>query len=358
MMSDDADQGFDIVIATTGRATLGDLLDVLAGGEGPRPRHVVVVDDRRAPADPLLPGRPAGWVGDRLVVVAGGGRGPAAARNAGWRACAGKWVVFLDDDVLPEAGWLAALAADLAQAGPETAAVQGRLTVPLPPGRRPTDWERNVRALQDAPWITADMAVRRHALRLVGGFDERFPRAYREDADLALRLRRAGLEIAWGARRVAHPVREAPWWVSLRLQAGNRDDVLMDALHGRGWRSEGRRPRRLHAHLATAAAGAVALPAWGLHLPQLAVLAAAAWLALTAQLAWARLAPGPGGLREIATMLATSVLMPFVVAYHWCAAMLAVRRLLRARAAPRPALVAVDGALATVLERVERGVGG
>ena len=343
-MTDDVLAVFDIVIVTTGRASLTSLLHGLASAEGPLPRRVVVVDDRRTGTGPLLAGGP-GWLGGRLLIVGSGGRGPAAARNAGWRSCTSEWVAFLDDDVVPEAAWLRHLAADLAAAGAGTAAVQGRLTVPLPAGRRPTDWERNVRALEDARWITADMAVRREALREVGGFDERFPRAYREDADLALRLRCAGHEIAWGERRVSHPVRGAPWWISLQLQAGNRDDVLMDALHGRAWREEGRRPRRLHAHLVTAAAWALALPAWELRLSVLALLAAAVWLALTAQLIWTRVTPGPGGAREIATMLVTSILMPFVVAYHWGAARLGLRRLLRdgpRAAAPGP--VALEAA--------------
>ena len=69
------------------------------------------------------------------------------------------------------------------------AATQGRFEVPLPGDRRPTDWERSTGGPGAARWATADMAYRREALAAVGGFDERFPRAYREDADLALRVR-------------------------------------------------------------------------------------------------------------------------------------------------------------------------
>ncbi|WP_418605725.1 glycosyltransferase family 2 protein [Georgenia sp. SUBG003] len=43
-----------------------------------------------------------------------GGRGPAAARNAGWRTTTAEWVAFLDDDVLLPADWSCRLAADLA----------------------------------------------------------------------------------------------------------------------------------------------------------------------------------------------------------------------------------------------------
>jgi histidinol-phosphate phosphatase family protein len=179
------------------------------------------------------------------------------------------------------------------------------------------------------------MAYRRDALSLVGGFDERFPRAYREDADLGLRLERAGLRLALGERRVLHPVGEAVPWVSLAKQAGNADDVLMRALHGRRWRERagvprGRRPR----HLAVAAAGLLA--------PR-SRLAAAAWALGTAELAWARIAPGPRTPREVATMLWTSALMPFAAAAWWLRGWLALPFKLRApRPRPRPAAVLFD----------------
>ncbi len=117
-------------------------------------------------------------------------------------------------------------------AGADVAGVQGRNIVPLPDGRRPTDWERNVAGLAAARWATADMAYRRDALAAVGGFDERFRRAYREDADIALRVRAAGWRLARGIRRTHHPVGPAGRWVSVRLQAGNADDIMMRALHG------------------------------------------------------------------------------------------------------------------------------
>jgi histidinol-phosphate phosphatase family protein len=321
---------FDIVIPSTGRPSLGSVLAALADVH----ERVVVVDDRGDARSPLAV--PAG-----VRVVRGPARGPAAARNAGWRSCGSEWVAFLDDDVEPEAGWTERLAADLAAAAPDVGGVQGRVVVPLPAARRPTDWERNTRGLERARWATADLAYRRAALEAAGGFDERFPRAYREDADLGLRVTAAGWRIVPGRRVVRHPTRPAPAWISLAKQAGNADDVLMRRLHGRGWRPRagvppGRRPR----HLAVTAAVAAALAA---RRPR---VAAAAWLAGSAELAWARIAPGPRTPREAATMAWTSLLMPFAATGWWLWGHATLRRrLARPRTLPGAVLFDRDGTL-------------
>lgn len=320
---------FDLVIPTVGRESLAVLLDSLAVADGPRPGRILLVDDRRDRRAPLL----AMAVPPGVEVLAGPARGPAAARNVGWRAATAPWVVFVDDDVVPSDSWLRDLAADVAAAPPDVVALQGRVRVPLPPDRPPTDWERNVTGLETARWITADMAVRRAALEEVGGFDERFPRAYREDLDLALRLQAAGGQVRMGGRRVLHPVRPAPWWISLKLQAGNRDDVLMNALHGAAWRPHAPRGRRPW-HLATTALALAGAAGVAARRPSVAVPALAGWAAATAQLAWVRVRPGPRDAREVAAMLATSAALPPVATYHWLAALAGRRRLL---AQPGPA---------------------
>jgi histidinol-phosphate phosphatase family protein len=205
--------------------------------------------------------------------------------------------------------------------------------VPLPAGRRPTDWERNVAGLQDATWATADMAVRRDALVAVGGFDERFPRAYREDSDLGLRLVAAGWRIVRGTRVVSHPVLPADRWISLRKQAGNADDVLMRALHGRHWRRTAGAPRgSLRAHQATSAAALLAVVAGAAGRRRLAGVTAATWAARTAAFAWRRIAPGPRTADEIATMVASSAALPLAATSWWLIGHATLRRrLARAR---------------------------
>jgi cellulose synthase/poly-beta-1,6-N-acetylglucosamine synthase-like glycosyltransferase len=232
-----------VVVPTVGRPSLHAALAPLLGRV-----DVVVVDDRPdGPGLDLPPG---------VRVLRSWGGGPAAARNTGWRASDAVWVAFLDDDVVPPADWVRQLERDLQACGrPEVGATQGHVRVPLPEHRRPTDWERSTAGLETAVWPTADMAYRRAALEQVGGFDERFPRAYREDADLGLRVTTAGWRIVRGERTVDHPVRPAPWTQSIRSQRGNADDVLMRALHGPRWRERAHVPGgRRRWHLATTAA--------------------------------------------------------------------------------------------------------
>jgi histidinol-phosphate phosphatase family protein len=316
---------FDIVIPTIGRPSLTRLLAALDQSEGPRPGRVIVVVDG--------PGAQVThcYLGPEVDVLRGRGVGPAAARNVGWRASSADWIAFLDDDVIPGPTWLADLAADLAFLSPAEAGSQGRIHVPLPVDRSATDWERNVSGLETASWATADMAFRRDALEAVGGFDERFPRAYREDADLALRLLDFGFRLVRGRRGVTHPVGPSRPLDSLRRQAGNADDALMRALHGGDWRRRAGAPRgRFAVHAAVTAAGVVALAARSR-------LAGLAWAAGTLELAWRRIRPGPRDSREVATMLLTSALIPPAATAYRLGGEVRARRI-----AKRPEAVLLD----------------
>ena len=336
---------YSVVVPTIGRPSLAALLTSLAdsAAETGRPvPPVYVVDDRPGPAAELeLPGRAAEWP---ITVLRSGGRGPAAARNAGWRACAGDWVAFLDDDVMVTAGWLADLEQDLAAASDRTGGIQGRIEVPLPTGRRPRDFERGTAGLATASWITADMAYRRTALLECGGFDERFPRAFREDSDLALRILDRGWQLSRGSRRTVHPVRPAGWWASVAQQRGNADDVLMSRLHGRGWRRRaaaplGRRPQ----HLLSTAAGLTALAGAVSGHRRVVALAGLVWAGNTAEFSWRRIAPGPRDRAEVLRMISTSALIPPAASWFWLRALADRRTALGGRwPIGRPAAVLLD----------------
>lgn len=306
------DERYAVVIPTTGRRGLRGVLAALDGPRGPA--EVVVVDDRPT----------AGWalplpeISVRVRVLRSGGRGPAAARNAGWRAVDAPWVVFLDDDVLPGPEWTRRMARDLRGLSASVAGSQARISVALPENRAPTDAERGTAGLARAWWITADMAYRRRVLAELDGFDERFPRAYREDADMAMRVRAAGYDIVQGSRRTEHPTPRERFFSSVRAQAGNADNALMRRKYGRRWRQRiGEGPGRIRGHLVTTTAGTVAATGvvrrrWR----PMALVGAAVWLASTVEFAWRRVAPGPRTLPELSRMAVTSVLIPPVACAH------------------------------------------
>ena len=325
---------FDLVIPSIGRSSLVKLLESLRRAQGLPPGRIIVVDDRRDRSLPLL----SAPTPPRVEVVAGRAAGPASARNIGWKHANAEWIAFLDDDVVVANDWFLQLVHDLAPLSADVAGSQGRVRVPMPTGRRPTDWERNVAGLEQARWITADMAYRRGALTRVGGFDERFRRAYREDADLALRIQEAGYQLVQGSRSVLHPVGPAGLWVSVRLQSGNADDALMAALHGPGWHERaGAGNGRMAEHALTAAAAALALTSLFGRRRALALGAALAWLGTTGAFAWGRIAPGPRTFPEIARMGVTSVVIPFAACFY------RLRGLIRWRhAGRRPRAVVFD----------------
>ena len=163
-----------------------------------------------------------------IIVVEDKARdGPAAARNRGWRLARAPVVAFTDDDTLPDADWLRAGMEALA---PGVDAVSGLLRMPIPD--RPTDYERNEQGLERAEFITANCFVRRAMLEKIGGFDEQFRLAWREDSDLHFRLLRSGARIVRQPRAlVVHPVRPAKWGVSLSQQKKVMFDALLYKKH-------------------------------------------------------------------------------------------------------------------------------
>src|SRR5215218_10833207 len=331
-----------VVVPTIGRPSLDALLDALASASGPRPVELILVDDRPV-GEPLRAER-AGLPPVRVVRTGGGG--PARARNLGWRTARTEWIAFLDDDVVPDPDWFEALERDLADLPADVAGSQGRVRVPLPEDRPPTDWERGTAGLATSSWITADLAYRRSALAAVGGFDERFPRAFREDSDLALRVMDTGSRLVRGQRWITHPVRPADRWISVRVQAGNADDVLMRRLHGADWRRRadaplGRRPR----HAAVTVAALAALGFAAARRPRAAALAAAGWLAGTAEFAWARIASGPRSRDEVTTMTLTSAAIPPLATWHWLAGVVRHRQVSPWRGLPDLVLFDRDGTL-------------
>ena len=276
--------------------------------------EIIVVDDGRSADTRSVvesfaqrPGSPA------LLCMEpeSGCRGPAAARNAGWRRANAAVIAFTDDDTVPARDWLEQGLAGL----PEWAgAAAGRVRVPLAPA--PTDWQRTSADLEGAEFVTANCFVRRAALVMTGGFDERFRRPWREDSDLHFALLERGYRVAAApAAVVLHPVRPASWGVSLKTQRNMVFDALLYKKHRALYRSKiaPLPPLRYYAVVTLLMAGLVAL---GLGAYGAATILLSGWLAWTIWFTAFRLRGGRKFARDVIEMAATSAAIP-VLAVFW-----------------------------------------
>lgn len=271
--------------------------------------EVIVVDDGRSEATRTLVeklGMRTRTPRIRYVRPPARARGPAAARNAGWRAAFGEVIAFTDDDTVPARDWLAA--GLRAMRDEDVAAAWGRVTVPLP--LRPSDWERNVARLDGAEFLTANVFVRVRVLAHVGGFDERFKRAWREDSDLQFTLLEHGGRIVHVPDAVVlHPVRPARWGVSVALQKNMLFDALLYKKHPRLYRRKIAPGAPLRYYLVVAAL-AVALAGTAAGHERLAALAGSLWLAFTLAFAVRRLHGTRWTPSHVAEMVVTSAAIP------------------------------------------------
>lgn len=170
-----------VVVATRDRPSdLAACLAALDAQEGAA-FDVVVVDDGSATPAVAPPGRVP------MRVLRTPGLGPGRARNEGLAAARGDVVLFTDDDVVVDPGWVAQALAFL-ETRPDHAGVEGVVRSP------PWDplYESSVAASQPGHHWTCNIAYRRSVLLDVGGFAEGFPVAHGEDRDLGARVAAIG----------------------------------------------------------------------------------------------------------------------------------------------------------------------
>jgi glycosyltransferase involved in cell wall biosynthesis len=230
-------------------------------------------------------------------------QGPAAARNAGWRSSTAPIVAFTDDDCLPDERWLEEGVAAIRTAD----AVTGRTIVPLSPS--PTDYERDTAGLATAEFITANCFCRRKVLKEIGGFDERFTTAWREDSDLHFTLLERRKQIVRADRAVVvHPVRSAPWGVSLKQQAKGAFDLLLKQKHPHLYAQRIPPFPRLYYVACAGLAGMIVAAVCRSEVLLVACLTV--WLVATLAFAGMRLKGSRWTLSHILEMLVTSALIP------------------------------------------------
>jgi GT2 family glycosyltransferase len=233
--------------------------------------------------------------------------GPAAARNVGWRAAGGAVIAFTDDDCVPAPDWLRA---GLQACSDSVAGASGQIVVPLPP--TPTDYERNEAGLQGGLFVTANCFYRRDVLNSVGGFDEGFRMAWREDSDLFLTLLKHGERLVHVPEAVVlHPVRPAPWGVSLRQQRKSMYNALLYKKHPALYRQYIQASPPWHYYRIIAALLVTLGAAVGGH-RRLALSTGGVWFILTGRFCAQRLRGTSHAPVHVAEMLLTSTLIPLL----------------------------------------------
>lgn len=309
--ADAALPALSVVVPTCGRVELlNRCLEALMGQTlAGRHYEIIVVDDHpnvRTRQLVALWRDGSDGHGPAVTYLANAGRhGPAAARNCGWRMARAPIVAFTDDDTVPAPGWLEH---GLDAFGDRVDALCGRIEMPLPDS--PTDYERDAQQLESAEFVTANCFCRKSVLVALDGFDERFRLAWREDSDLHFRLLASGAHIARAPQAVVvHPVRTAPWGVSLLQVRKIRFDALLYKKHPRLYRQKIRATPRWD-YYAIVAAMLLALLGAAASIAPLAYAGAAAWCLLTLLLLRRRLRGTSHSVSHVAEMALTSVLIP------------------------------------------------
>jgi GT2 family glycosyltransferase len=235
----------DVVIATHARnARLERTLRALAAQDYEDFRVIIADDASPVPVEP----RTQAGADPVQVIRMNSNEGPARARNLAAARGTAELIAFVDDDVDPSRGWLAAHVA--AHRRSQQLATIGPLLAPH--DWRPTPWNwweaatlareyRRMAAGVYAPscrqFFTGNAMVPRAEFEAVGGFDERLRRA--EDIEFALRLAERGCTFAFlpeaAAWHYAH--RTFASWLRMARQYAVADRQIDAAHPDAGWLS-------------------------------------------------------------------------------------------------------------------------
>lgn len=304
-----------VVVPTFRRdETLLRLLTALAAQDLPHKQfEIVVVDDACSESTPVAVATfAANEPGLRLRLLPGRSRGPATARNIGWRAATAPIIAFIDDDAYPErSDWLRQGLRAFTDPGVTTAVG----TVRVPADDPPTDFQRNVKRLETAAFLTCNAFCRREMLERIGGFDPAFRVPFREDSDLQFRIEAAGGRIVRVPEAVMiHPAPPGRFAVSLRLQRYSLYNALLYKKHPRRYRAEiQRRPPLAYYGIIVATLGALAAVLRGRRRGALTL--ALVWLGLEGQFFAQRARGASHAPRHLLDLLYSSALIPWLSVY-------------------------------------------
>lgn len=237
-------------------------------------------------------------------------KGPAAARNLGWKEAKGELIAFTDDDCVPASDWLASYYRSYLACNKKLISFTGKVIVPIP--KLPTDYEKNVSNLETADFITANCACSKQALKQINGFDEEFPIAWREDSALEFALLKQDIPILKiETAVVTHPVREVPWGISLKEQKKSMFNALLFKKFPELYR------RKISAQPVWSYYGIIILSVatvtfFVINKPLLAMIAAVLWFYLIVDFIFKRLKHTNLSVSHKMEMIFTSLMIPYL----------------------------------------------
>jgi glycosyltransferase involved in cell wall biosynthesis len=234
--------------------------------------------------------------------------GPAAARNLGWILAEAPLIAFTNDDCFADEQWLKSLWFAYEERKMREIAFSGATIVPI--RKQPTDYEQNVSHLASAEFIAANCACSKDALLRVGGFDERFKMAWREDSDLQFKLIDGGIPvIRVHDAMITHPVRKAPWGICIKEERKGMFNALLYKKFPQLY-AEKIQPALPWHYYGSVAFLLMLLTGLILGAPAMQVAGFAGWLAITGWFAWRRLRTTSRAWSHVCEMVFTSAVIP------------------------------------------------
>jgi GT2 family glycosyltransferase len=181
------------------RSSISDLRSPISGTHS-FTYEVIVTDDGSASTAREMIERVYPWA----KWVEGPRRGPAANRNHGASLARGEWLVFTDDDCLPEHDWLYAF--HTCHSG--NLAIQVLEGCTLPVGVRNGIDEECPSNTEGGHLWSCNFAIEHRVFLMIGCFNETFPSPAMEDVELNTRVNKQALQRAFVNKAlVLHPWR-------------------------------------------------------------------------------------------------------------------------------------------------------
>jgi glycosyltransferase involved in cell wall biosynthesis len=199
-----------VIPAYNAEKTIGKTLKACLEQDYPGRREIIVVDDGSTDGTKKEVER---WP---VRCIHQENRGPASARNRGWREAKGEIVCFTDSDCIPNRDWLSKLLRNYQD--DQIGAVGGSYEIANKNSFLASciQEEITLRHLRMPRFVrflgSYNLSGRKSVLEITGGFREDYRKASGEDNDLSYRILKQGYKIAFDREAlVAHYHRESLW---------------------------------------------------------------------------------------------------------------------------------------------------